>query len=192
MLTSRTGAFVFCHPCTRLFGPRSLGISQRHKVENVTKPELQEVVETMRRIDADPNEKVDQETVRRWMESNDLQVLGAVYYVLFDGRYYPKIEPAFTLNDYKMFLLPYYERCLREDPQADWSSPRYTAGWDLVGWFMCLWRDKSVPRATLGEIKDWLGTMYVNGDEDLRTCLVTATLEHLFEDRKVADRKSVV
>lgn len=148
--------------------------------------EIDNVLSAMRRIDADPRERIHADVVREWMTSADIQTLGAVYYLIFDSRYYPKIEPPLTIGDYTAFVLPYYERCFREDPQVDWASPRYTAGWDLVGWFMGMWRDATVPRATLKEIKAWLAGLYRTSDEELRTCLVTATLEHLFEDRKVA------
>jgi hypothetical protein len=147
---------------------------------------LDEIVAAMRRLDADERERVVQGQVKKWMESDDIQALGAVYYLIFDRRYYPRIEPLLSFRDYKSFLLPYYERCFREDPQVDWASTRYTAGWDLVGWFMGTWRDDTIPKKSLGEIKRWLGDLYRDADEQLRDCLITATLEHLFEDRKVA------
>jgi hypothetical protein len=50
----------------------------------------------------------------------------------------------------------------------------------LVNIFGSLWRDSSAPREIVKELKDWLGRLYVEGDEKLRTCIVTATLEHLF------------
>jgi hypothetical protein len=147
---------------------------------------LNEVLAAMSRLDVDEKERVAQEQLKEWMKSDEVQALGAIYYLIFDKRYYPRIEPALSFEDYKSFLLPYYDRCFREDPQVDWASTRYTAGWDLVGWFMGLWRDGSVPRKSLEEIKRWMADIYRNGDEQVRNCLVTATLEHLFEDRKVA------
>lgn len=53
----------------------------------------------------------------------------------------------------------------------------------LAGWIASQWKDKNVHKVALAEWKDWLADMYRHGDADLRTCLVTATLEHLFEQR---------
>ena len=37
------------------------------------------------------------------------------------------------------------------------------------------------------ELKEWLGRLYDEGDENLRTCIVTATFEHLFEQKDIRD-----
>jgi hypothetical protein len=56
-----------------------------------------------------------------------------------------------------------------------------------VNIFASLWRDSAVPREILKELKDWLGRLYAEGDETLRTCIVTATLEHLFEQKDIRE-----
>jgi len=33
----------------------------------------------------------------------------------------------------------------------------------------------------------WLGRLYTEGDEKLRTCIVAATLEHLFEQKDIRE-----
>src|SRR5260221_4542512 len=121
---------------------------------------LDTVLATMERVKRGETDHIDGLAVRAWMKSDDIKALGAVYHLLFDKRYYPRIVPPLTVCDYKDFLLPYYERCFHEDPQGDWVSTRYTAGWDFVGWFMALWRDKSVPRALIKEVKRWLERLY--------------------------------
>jgi hypothetical protein len=37
------------------------------------------------------------------------------------------------------------------------------------------------------ELKDWLGRLYAEGDESIRTCIITATLEHLFEQKDIRE-----
>jgi hypothetical protein len=91
-----------------------------------------------------------------------------------------------SFEDYQSFAREYFGRCLREDPKGAWINSRYSAGWDLVGWIASLWKDKSAHKVALDEWKSWLADMYKQGDADLRTCLVTATLEHLFEQRGMA------
>jgi hypothetical protein len=81
----------------------------------------------------------------------------------------------------------YYERCLKEDPDSKWADSRHSAGTTLVNVFASLWKDSSVPREVLKELKTWLGRLYAEGDEGIRTCIVTATLEHLFEQQDIRE-----
>ncbi len=121
--------------------------------------------------------------VREWAKSSDIEILGFTHGLIHNGRF--RIEPALSLTEYKEFVKHYFERCLREDPQGEWSDSRYSAGGGLVNIFAGLWRDSSVPRAVLKELKNWLGDLYKAGDAEIRTCLVTATLEHLFEQKDI-------
>src|ERR1043166_8892179 len=143
------------------------------------------VVDTIRRIAAGSDETIDRSLLQEWMRADDLVALGVVYYMLFDGRFNRRIVPPLTLDDYLDFTLPYYGRCFREDPDLPYASPRYTAGWDLASWFKKLWRDPAVPRDALRRIKSWLAETYKDANDDVRQAIVTATLEHLFEDKGV-------
>lgn len=123
-----------------------------------------------------PNSKA-----QEWMNADDPEALGALYHLLFDRRFTARIDPPLTFEDYQSFARAYFGRCLREDPKGAWVDSRYSAGWDLVGWIASLWKNREVHEAALADWKRWLAELYKGGDEDLRTCLVTATLEHLFE-----------
>ena len=123
--------------------------------------------------------------VRRWSKSEDIEILGFTSALIDDARF--RIEPPLTPTEYKVFVIHYYERCLKEDPNGEWSDSRYSAGATLVNIFGSLWRDSSVPREIVKELKDWLGRLYTEGDEKLRTCIVTATLEHLFEQKDIRE-----
>jgi hypothetical protein len=123
--------------------------------------------------------------VRQWFKSDDIEVMGFTSALVHDARF--RIEPPLTPNEYKTFMTNYCERCLKEDPQGEWADSRYSAGWTLVNIFGSFWRDTSVPREVLKELKTWLGRLYTDGDESLRTCLVTATLEHLFEQKDIRE-----
>ena len=120
---------------------------------------------------------------RRWSKSHDIEILGFTSALVDDARF--RVEPPLTPNEYKGFVTHYYERCLKEDPNGEWSESRYSAGTTLVNIFGSLWRDSAVPREIIKELKDWLGRLYIEGDEKLRTCIVTATLEHLFEQKEI-------
>ena len=123
--------------------------------------------------------------LRRWLKSDDIEIVGFAHSLIDDDRF--RIEPALTVNEYKDFLKHYFERCLREDPQGEWSDDRYSAGREMVNIFASLWRDSSVPREVLKELKVWLGDLYKEGDEKIRKCLVNATLEHLFERKDIRE-----
>ncbi len=129
---------------------------------------------------------IPREKIESWMQSSDIEVLGAVRYLILDKRYFKKIRPPLELKDYQKFLLHYYERCIRENPDGEWSETRYEAGWALVNWFVNLWDDPSVSRRFVEEIKAWMAKLYKDGNEEIRKCLITATLEHLFEKKKIA------
>jgi hypothetical protein len=123
--------------------------------------------------------------VQRWISSSDIEILGFTYALLSDQRF--RIEPPILLDDYVKFVKHYYERCFRENPDREWSDSRFSAGTDLVGVFADLWRDSSVPRSVLDDLKAWLGRLYKEGDPDLRISIVQATLEHLFEQEQIRE-----
>lgn len=123
--------------------------------------------------------------VQTWMASSDIEILGFTHALLSDHRF--RIEPPISLSEYVEFSKRYYERCLKENPDGDWSDSRYSAGADVVNIFASLWRDSSVPRPVLEDLKMWLARLYRAGDSEIRTCVVQATLEHLFEQKQIRE-----
>ena len=121
--------------------------------------------------------------VKLWMESDDIEVLGFTNTMIHDGRF--RIEPPLPVVDYVRWIKHYFERCFRENPDGEWSDSSYSAGWDLVGVFIELWDSKAVPRELVLELKIWIAGLYKNADDRLRTCIVNATLEHLFERKPI-------
>jgi hypothetical protein len=121
--------------------------------------------------------------IQRWMVSSDIEILGFTHHFVSDRRF--RIEPPISLPEYVEFAKRYCERCLRENPDGEWSDSRYSAGGDLVNIFASLWRDSSAPRTILDDLKVWLGNLYKEGSPEIRTCIVHATLEHLFEQKQI-------
>jgi hypothetical protein len=126
------------------------------------------------------------EEIRRAASSDDIETLGALCHLLDKVAFRERIEPPLSFDEHQALFLRFYERCLLEDPGGEWSGSRYEAGWSLASWFRALWNDAAVPRAKLLEIKRLLARLYKLGDRDVRICIVNATLEHLFEDRRIA------
>jgi hypothetical protein len=130
-------------------------------------------------------EEVSLTDIREWMASGDIEILGFTYHLLCAKRF--RVQPPVSLAEYIEFTKLYYGRCLRENPEGDWSSSRYNAGSDLVNIFASLWRDSSVPRPVLDDLKAWLERLYRESDETVRTCVIQATLEHLFEQEQIRE-----
>jgi hypothetical protein len=116
------------------------------------------------------------------MKSEDMEVLGFLFSMMDESRM--KVEPRLTIREYLDFAKLYSERCFKENPDGEWSDSRYSAGWNLVGIFCWFWDNNPEP-AILSELKDWIASLYLEGDSDLRLCLETAALEHLFERKDV-------
>ena len=116
---------------------------------------------------------------RLWMASLNMEVLGYTYHLLDDHRF--RVDPELSLDEYLKFVRHYYERCSVESPAGEWSDSRYSAGWDLVNVLAFQWSNPKVPKSVMEDWKHWLANLYKRGPDDVRKCIVTATLEHLFE-----------
>lgn len=128
---------------------------------------------------------IPRDKIRQWMQSADIEVLGALYALIVKREHYTRIDPSLSVEDYYSFLKHYFERCFIENPDGEWAHTRYAAGWDLVNWFVHLWQDPSVPRLILHELKEWLAKLYKEGTSELRVAIITAALEHLFEHHDI-------
>jgi hypothetical protein len=106
---------------------------------------------------------------------------------LFITDHFDRIQPALQCDEYYPFVLAYFQRCLLKDPQSEWAETRYGVGHNIIGWFGWSWRDPDQRTSTVAELKAWLAAVYVAGDSEVRTCLVQATLERLFETREVVE-----
>lgn len=135
--------------------------------------------------DSPKNHVISLELVKKWMGSTDIEVLGVVSSYILKKEYTKRIEPHLSFNDVHPFIVSYYERCLLENPDGDWTDSSYEAAWSLVNWFRHLWSEKENRMKEIENFKKWLGNLYKNGDERLQDCIVNGTVEHLFEDKKV-------
>lgn len=132
-----------------------------------------------------PSASISGVRVLEWMKSDEIEVLGATSALLEDPTHRQRIELGIPFHDYQRFYLRFFERCIRENPDGEWSDSRYLAAHGLVAWFNGLWKDPQVPRAALNEIKLLLEKLYREGDEEIRCCIVTGALEHLLVNRQI-------
>lgn len=114
--------------------------------------------------------------LRSWMQSEDIEVLGLLVNVIFRGKF--RIEPSLPRQEYLRFRKCYIERCLIENPGGDWSDTRYSVGDNLLELIVEAFQEDADQRA-VDNLKKWFTGLYKSGDQGLRTCIETATLEHL-------------
>jgi hypothetical protein len=154
-------------------------------------PSAQETIAALRAEfggrDSNDVRAVPKSRVLEWMRSPDLEVRGALYSMITDAERAARIKPALQFEDYYAFVLDYLEQCIEEGPDGEWTDSRYLAGHQLVAWINNFWNNEAVPRARLTEIKHRLANLYKRGDEDVRDAVLNGVLEHLFENRQVAN-----
>lgn len=155
-------------------------------MSNMVNSELNKVLTEFNRINDCDNIKIPRESVLNWMRNDDIEILGAIYTYCTNPKYYNNIDPNLTADDYYQFIKLYFRRCFIENPSGEWTETRYEAGWSLVNWFKTYWKDKSLPREYVSELKDWLADIYLSGDKEIRLCLSTAVLEHLFDNKSIS------
>ena len=125
-----------------------------------------------------------------WMESEDLETIGAFFTVLTEHREQLDSEaqamfgalPARLLNR----VLHYFRCCLIENPRGKYAHARDRAANALCDWMRFLWASDPVPAKGLDDIKGMLAELYHSGDNVLRSCIVNSCLEYLFESRRAA------
>lgn len=148
---------------------------------------IQQLTSIFDEVDKEESVIIPKADVIEWMENPDIEVQGAVFYLIVTEAYASHIEPSLSLPDCHRFVLDYLGRCFRENPSGKWAHSRDSAGYAFVTWFQFLWYSDEVELETMAELKEFLETLYVIGDEDLRECLAEVVLSTLFEDEQIID-----
>jgi hypothetical protein len=140
------------------------------------------LTEIIEQLEASPEvvTKIPASQVLCWMDSEDIDTLGATYVFLSNAACVRRIHPALSFEQVFNFTQLYYLQCLRKDPDSDWANSRYSAGWDMVRWFVSMWDDKRESKY-FELLKSSLAELYREGPPDLRSCIGVAIIEHLFE-----------
>lgn len=128
-------------------------------------------------------EPIPQDKVRNWLLNNDIEVQGAAADLITYPPYWDRVEPQLSALEYQEFLLPYYERCLREDPSGEWSLSRYETAHVIVDWFSAVPKDADVQEQEfLALIKTWLSRLYIESSEEIKDAIICGALEHILEE----------
>ena len=135
----------------------------------------------------DKREPISHEAVKSWMETQDIEAMGALMSLLADEKHAQRIDPPILFQEYFPFATRYYERSIRENPDGEWSDSRTTAGWDFAKWFIQLWEDGPTYETEINELKALLKILYEEGNQEFRSDFVIMVLEHLFQNPEIAD-----
>lgn len=133
---------------------------------------------------ANERKSVPQSRVREWMDRQDADSLGATYVFLSKAEHTDRVTPPLEFDPVFDFMLRYYEFCLKTNPQSEWANNAYSAGWDLVGWFVWMWDEKRDKRY-FEAMKCMLAKLYLAGGPELKKCIEHAVVEHLFERKDI-------
>lgn len=123
--------------------------------------------------------------VRRWMQCDDIEVQGQSAELLSYAPYWERITPAVEENELGDLLLPYFKRCLIENPSSDLADSRYSIARELVSWFSAQQAEKDVFSQTfLLRIKEMLATLYIQSGKEIRNAVIDGFLEHVLEEQR--------
>lgn len=125
--------------------------------------------------------------VLKWLDTDDLEILGVVYHYLNEQRYANRVtfQPPFEVIKPRIF--DFLERCLIEDPVGEWCLTRYEAAREFARWFAWWWKAPFVSRPYLLEFKNRLARVCRENDEAVVVAVGTGALEHLFTKKKVVE-----
>ncbi len=126
-----------------------------------------------------------------WLALDDREVLGACHEILTEhfDRLDTKGKTRFAHPSEFVCarLLHYFRRCLMENRPGEFAANRHQAGRAVYNWFLALSALDTVERSTFDDLKRMLGEVYKSGGAEVRNCVVTSCLEHLFESRRIAE-----
>ena len=135
------------------------------------------------------NETIPKQQVNKWIESKNIEVLGATVELIMDSKYYTRIIPELTFEDYYPFIFDYYVKCMQNDYEGEWCHSRYLAAYELKSFIESLWDDKQIAKETRSkirkDIKSKLSDLCSKADFKLKDVLINGLLEHLFDIKSI-------
>lgn len=140
---------------------------------------LEEIIKELR-TPAGEQRDVPQSQVRRWMDSEETDVLGATYKFLMASEQTQRVKPPLDFDPVFDFILRYYAHCLKANPQSRWADDASSAAMDFVRWFVWMW-DQERDRRYFETIKARLAELYISGTSDVKDRIEHGVIEHLFE-----------
>jgi hypothetical protein len=130
---------------------------------------------------------LDRATVRKWMQTDDIEAAGALMDLLGDPKENNRIDPPLMPEDYYPFVRDYYMRSMLENPDGEWADSTTLAGFDFARWFNRLWSDLSIPRSRISELKESLKGTYIAATPQVRSNIINSALEGMFRNPQILE-----
>lgn len=131
------------------------------------------------------SDPIPEENILKWMQSDDLKILGALYELT--NQAWSRIQPKLPTSTTCRFILHYYRRCLLENPTSrDFLLNRHEAALEMANWMKYL-ATNSGTGEILTETENTLKELYMQGDKDLKDCILKEILEPIFEEKGLVD-----
>jgi hypothetical protein len=137
--------------------------------------------------DINETSEIEKEGIIKLITSDDIEAQGEIFDLLNRELFCSRIRPPLALADVYPYLLKHLKRVILEDPNGKWSGSRYEAAAFLVNLFRSYWDQGAKQASAVADIKNLLEALLRDGSEEVRICIISGTLEHLFEDQKIKD-----
>lgn len=129
--------------------------------------------------------KIPKEVLLEIMKTKDLETMGAIFNIFDSEEYENLIDQYPDMEDIIGFYVTFFRRCIIENIAGEYALNRYEAAGTLVNFYKGLKKDKRVPKRMIDTVKSMLKEVYMEGNEDIRECVINGFLEHIFEDVQI-------
>jgi len=119
----------------------------------------------------------DRQEILELMNSDELEILGALYDALSRSEIARKIQPRLTKAEINHFLRAYFKSCIVAGTDGEWADSRFSACWDLANWLRAQWTD--LPNSEREKWIEWVEPLLLSGDGEVASAIETGFLEHL-------------
>jgi hypothetical protein len=133
--------------------------------------------------------KIPEHQLLNAIDSENLLAHYVAYNIVTEA--YRRIHPEPELLRIGEFLLDYYLGCIEREPLpepktteeliADRPHTRYEAAWELPSWLDNAWRHRPETDSLIADFVERITDLFLKSDEETRTCIETAFLEHALE-----------
>ncbi|MCE5230592.1 hypothetical protein LLG95_13505 [bacterium] len=124
----------------------------------------------------------DRKAILDIMADSDLNRPSLLIAMMSNSDVLEKMESCFSFEEITDLHFEFAKRCIIQNPDGVTAPNRYIAAHELVNWLIELKR--SHEEKIVNDFVYWLECFYKEFilDEDVKICIITGILEHLFED----------
>lgn len=101
-------------------------------------------------------EVIDRKLIEQIWLSDDVDVLGGIYVLFTEKRFYSQLESKFDFDEVFDFLKRYFKVCLIEDPDTDWCDSRLTVCHAISNCIISWKLNPLILEDTLVDFREWL------------------------------------